>query len=125
MRQQLRCFVKTARRLSAPNEPNAAQNRSKNVPQETEQQERERLAKLPFLTKIQRQSLLDPGFSLRLCRVLVSALRAQSAAEFEAKPEGEKALARGFGRTEHVAIDNAINDGPRTIFGGTREVARG
>lgn len=92
---------------------------------DAERRERIRLSRTAGLTREQRACLLDPEFSLRLCRVLVAELRRRAAAEFAAKPEGEKALARGFGRTEHVAIDNAINDGPRTIFGGTREVARG
>ncbi len=97
------------------------------MPQETEQQERERLATLPGLSRIQRQSLRDPGFSLKLCRVLVSALRAQAASQFEAKPEAEKALARAFGQTEHVAT-SGVSFNPRSgvqQFGGDlREVPR-
>ena len=90
------------------------------MPQETDQQERDRLSKLPFLTALQRRSLQDPSFSLKLCNILVNELRRQSAADFERKSQGEKTLARAFGQVEHVAV----NDG--ASFGGQlREVPRG
>jgi hypothetical protein len=89
--------------------------------------ERERLASLPGLTKNQRDALRDPTFSMKLCRVLIDALAAQAAAKFEAKPEPEKAMARAFGKTEHVATSGVSFDsrsGVQQFGGGLLEVPR-
>lgn len=86
--------------------------------------EREQLASLPGLTEAQRKALRDPEHSLETCRKLVQVLRVHAAAQLEAKPEAEKAMARAFGRTQIVSLPGVTNDGVTQTFGGSVEVPR-
>lgn len=87
--------------------------------------EREQLASLPGLTEAQRKALRDPEHSLEMCRTLVRVLRVHAAAQLEAKPESERALARAFGQTQIASLPGVSNHGVTQTFGGSVEVPRG
>jgi hypothetical protein len=84
----------------------------------SEQAERKKLAETPGLTRAQKQAILDPGFAMVLVNAIVTAVRANAALVYSAKPEAERELDRKMGLAQVVNTSDVQFDGVTQKFGG-------